>query len=110
MNSEQTRAALMVLALGAGVVALASFGSKSAKSGGHRRTKAKKLTTRKRSGKATSKTKRFDGKGYTFSGSHQYKAEATKAAEQLRKDGRSVRVTPFRWTATSKPQWGVFVR
>lgn len=102
--TEQTRAALLVVALGGAVLLLFSHGAGKARPRkGTKRSKA-------RTGKPTVKSKRFDGKGYSFAGSHQYKADATKAAESLRKQGKSARVTPFRWSANSKPQWGVFVR
>jgi len=108
MNAEASRAGLMVLALGAGAVALLSLAGSKTATGGHARRRSTK--TRKHTTKPTAKTKRFDGKGYSFAGSHHYKADATKAAESLRKNGKSARVAPFRFSSNSKPQWGVFVQ
>jgi len=108
VTSEGTRAGLTVLALAAGVVALISLAGSKTHSGGHRTRSPRKK--RKSTRKPTAKTKRFDGRGYTFSGSHHYKADATKAANALRKQGKSARVSSFRFSANSKPQWGVFVR
>ena len=102
--NEKTRAALLVLALAGAAVFLFSHGaSKARPAKGRKRSKP-------RAAKPTAKSKRFDGKGYSFAGSHHYKADAQKAADSLRKQGKSARVTRFRWTANSKPQWGVFVR
>lgn len=103
-DSESTRAGLIILALAGGIFALTALASKPSKSRSRRKPKKTRTT------KTTSKTKTFDGKGYHFKASHHYKADADKAAARLRKQGQAARVVSFRWSSSSKPVWGVFVR